>query len=98
MGYDIIYVTSLKIIFDLLVTVIYDSERIVNKKGKKKMSNRKKMLDLMAHYRVDTHTVASILGLSPTTIRIYKSAGGHNIKDNDIKLLEYKLAENYKIK
>jgi len=61
------------------------------------MSNRDKLLELMIYYRVDTHTVASILGLSPVTVRIYKSAGGKNITQNNLQLLKYKLAESYKI-
>ena len=51
----------------------------------------------MGRYRVDNEIVSKILGLSPITVKIYRSKKGNEITDNDLELLKYKLAENYKI-
>jgi hypothetical protein len=61
------------------------------------MASHNKLRKLMGKYRVDNEIVAKILTLSPITVKIYRSKSGNNITDNDLELLKYKLAENYKI-
>jgi hypothetical protein len=61
------------------------------------MASHNKLRKLMGKYRVDNEIVASLLKLSPITIKIYRSKAGNNITDKDLELLKYKLAEQYQI-
>lgn len=62
------------------------------------MENRERLHLLMKHYRVSVKTVASLLNLTPETIRNYRSKSGVSITDNDLELLRYKLEDGFKIK
>jgi predicted transcriptional regulator len=61
------------------------------------MKNRENLIKLMNHYRVDVKTVGELLGLAPSTVRIYRTESGNQITDKDLELLEYKLQEHFKI-
>lgn len=63
-----------------------------------KKKNRKRLIDLMDRYRVDSQTVAKLLNLSPTTVRIYRSKSDSDITAKDLELLEYKLKSDYLIR
>lgn len=63
-----------------------------------KKKNRKRLIDLMDRYRVDSQTVAKLLNLSPTTVRIYRSKCDSDITAKDLELLEYKLKSDYLIR
>ena len=57
--------------------------------------NREALIKLMDEYRVSIQIVANILNMEKGSIRVFRSKSGNDITDNNLELLELKLAAKY---
>ena len=57
--------------------------------------NRAALIKLMDEYRVSIQIVANILNMEMGSIRVFRSKSGNDITDNNLELLELKLAAKY---
>lgn len=55
------------------------------------MNNRDKLINLMSEYKLAAPAVARILGVEPSTVRVWRTNGGQQIPDAKLELLRIKL-------
>lgn len=53
--------------------------------------NHQSLIDLMAHYQVDTARVAELLDRSPATVRVWRACSGANIPEKTYRYLHDRL-------
>lgn len=59
------------------------------------MKNTEKLIALMDKYDVTAWHVAELLGVSSTTVRIWRCVSPKEIPTHKLELLEFKLKEKY---
>jgi len=55
------------------------------------MTNREKLISLMTEHNLKCPQVASMLGVKPNTIRVWRSKNVKYVPDSKLELLKFKL-------